>query len=110
TWFRSPCLRRRGDEGLSLGTDGNRQLIEDLRPARLRAFDIVRQYPVVGEREFAARSFRLDVDHHAGFLCGELGHRECKGETPGPDDLQIFADMLNVLAVAPVNEIELPAG
>src|ERR1051326_5320100 len=79
---------------------------QDHLPAALGAARVVRQHALVSPGELAAVPRGRDPDDDARQLRGEFWHGEPEHETARPIDLEVFADMLDVLAVAPVHEDE----
>src|ERR1700730_8821452 len=86
-----------------------RETVEYARPTLLGTAGVIRQHALMGQGERASGPVGHDADAHACALRREFRHGEGKGEPARPIDLEIFADMLDVLAVAPVDEGELAA-
>src|SRR5258708_24986214 len=78
-------------------------------PAALGAGRIVGQHALVDQDELAAAARGRDLDGDPRELGGEFRHGEAEREAARPIDLEVFADMLDVLAVAPVHAGEAPA-
>jgi hypothetical protein len=87
------------------------QPVQELAPAFLDTALPV--HPVraqfVGQRQLAPTVQRHDFDDHVVDVLGLFLHREGKHEAPRPVDLEIFADVLDVLAVSPIHEGEFAA-
>src|SRR5690606_30045386 len=83
-----------------------RQRVENLRPAVSRLVRPFWPHHLVRERQHATVALRLDLDGDTRYRRIVFRHAEGEDEPPRPRDLEIVADMFDVLAIAPIDETE----
>src|SRR6266700_3994909 len=94
----------------TLGSGERRgKALKDHLPATLGAARVIWQHALVDQGELAAAARGRDLDGDPRELGGEFRHGEAEHEAARPIDLEVFADMLDILAIAPVHEDEAPA-